>query len=63
MSDLRIHFRANETFAICGAELGREQMHPHEVNADTARFVNCPKCRDIAIAPPDIEHSAGSFTQ
>jgi len=62
MNEPVLHFRASATHAICGAQLSPEDtQHPDEVNDETKRIVTCPKCRDIAIAPPNIEHSAGNF--
>jgi hypothetical protein len=56
-----VHFRRNEAFAICDAPLAPEEFHPAEVNEETERIVTCRKCREMAIAPSNIEHRAGNF--
>jgi hypothetical protein len=61
MSEPVVHFRGSGTLAICGAQLAPGEIHPEEVNEETERIVTCPKCRDIAIAPRNIEHSAGNL--
>jgi hypothetical protein len=61
MNEPLVHFRGSVTLAICGAQLGHGENHPEEVNEGTEQVVTCLKCRDIAIAPTDIEHSAGNF--
>lgn len=61
MSDSTVHYREIGTFAICGAELAPGETHPEEVSEETEGIVNCPKCWAIAVAPPDIDHKAGSF--
>jgi hypothetical protein len=61
MNQPTIHFRGSGTLSICGAQLSQGETHPGEINEDTERTVTCPKCRDIAIAPRNIEHRAGNF--
>jgi hypothetical protein len=56
-----VHFKGSGTLAICGDQLAPRETHPEEVNQETGRIVTCPKCRDIAIAPRNIEHSAGNL--
>jgi hypothetical protein len=56
-----VHLRQSVTLAICGAQLAEGETHPEEVNEETAWIVSCPKCREIAIAPRNIEHFAGNF--
>ncbi len=56
-----VHFRKSETLAICGAPLGLGEAHPEEANEETARIVNCPTCRELVRAPPNVDHSASNF--
>jgi hypothetical protein len=61
MNEPVVHFKRSGTLAICFAQLPPGETHPEEVNQETGRIVTCPKCRDIAITPRNIEHSAGNF--
>jgi hypothetical protein len=61
MTEPIIHLRASGILAICGAQLGPGETHPEEVNEETARIVNCPACRKLAIGPPNVEYRASNF--
>jgi hypothetical protein len=61
MTEQLVHFKRNEAVAICDARLAPDIDHPAEVNEETVQKVSCPKCLDIAVAPPNIDHRAGNF--
>ena len=56
-----VHFRRNEAFAICDAPLAAEEFRPSEVNEETEGIVTCRKCRELLIAPSNIDHGASNF--
>jgi hypothetical protein len=59
INDPVVHWRISATHATCGARLEPGETHPVEVNEETERIVNCPECREKAIAPYGAEHGVG----